>query len=38
MTTDDQQPDLSDLEGLDLGGLDLGGLLASAQEMMAGVQ
>ena len=33
MNTDDQQPDTPEL-----GGLDLGGLLASAQEMMAGVQ
>ena len=36
MTTDDQQPDLSDLEGLDLGGFDLGGLLASAHDCSDG--
>ncbi len=33
MSTDDQQPDVPDL-----GGLNLGGLLESAQQMMAGVQ
>ena len=45
MTTDDTNdlPDLSALAGGEdganpLGGMDLGGLLASAQEMMAGVQ
>ena len=33
MSTDDQQPDVPEL-----GGIDLGGLLESAQQMMAGVQ
>lgn len=33
MSTDDQQPEVPDL-----GGIDLGGLLESAQQMMAGVQ
>ena len=44
--TGDDNPELPDLSGLTggqpganpLGGMDLGGLLASAQEMMAGVQ
>lgn len=43
MSDHDESPDLPDLAGLTgdsdpMGGMDLGGLLASAQEMMAGMQ